>query len=406
MFFIEKRFASVFIPALYKGDRDFLAAMPGVEIFEHMDQIDREKKNVHISNGIATISIFGVLGDDLPWWMSHTSYVSIIEGIRIADADESVEKIILEVDSPGGFVSGWMPAALAIKNSVKPVTAIVGNMAASAAYMLASQADDIIARDNLTTLGSIGVASEHMDFTRFFEEMGIDVHTFTNAESKDKRPDLNTAEGRAVIQKEIDDIYHEIEILLADGRGVTIDFLRENFGEGRVMLAKEALSAKMVDEIKQKDLLLNESSSGSDEIKQEIEQMEKINTVADFKAHNLSLYDSICADSRKQGETEGFGAGNTAEKERVNKWASFIDVEQEACIAGIKEGTELDSVTMARYAAKQVHNNALADMSKENGDDKGETVETGEIKDDETDPKAKADADFAAALDAECAKTK
>ena len=405
MLFLEKKFASIFIPAFAKGDKDFLATLPGVEIFDDSERPGRSlgpEKNVHISNGIATIGVFSILGDGLPFWVSHTSYTSIIEGVRIAEADESVEKIVLEIDSPGGFVFGWMPAALAILNAEKPVTAVVGNLAASAAYMLASQADEIIARDNLTTLGSIGVASEHMDFTRFFEDMGIDIHTFTNKESKAKRPDLSTEEGRAIIQKEIQDVYNEIEIMIAAGREVTIEFLRENFGAGRVMLAKEALSAKMVNEIKQKDLLSNESLSGGDEIQQENETM----NISQLKAEHPDLFkqvsDSAAQAAATTAKAEGVEEGKQIEKKRVAKWASFVDVDNEACVAGIKGDADLDEVTMAQYAAKQVNAGRLKDMSTENGDENGNDISVGDIDDDET--QSQASKTFEAELDAELAK--
>jgi len=399
MFLLEKNFAKMFVPAYCKGDRDYLAALPEIEIFEHPDPSDRdEKRNVRISNGIATINILGVLGDGIPSWMSHTSYVSIVEGIRIAEADESVEEIFFNADGPGGFVSGWMPAALAIANTTKPTTAIVGNMAASATWMLIAMADKIIARDNLTSIGSIGVAAEYMDLTRMFQDMGIDIHTFTNDESKDKRPDLSTVSGRQVIQDGINDVYHEIEALIAQGRGVTIDFLRENFGAGRVMLAKDALSAKMVDEIKQKAMLSDGRTLETEDITQENEEMEIIKNIQDLKAAHPSLCEELSKASASDAYTKGLEEGKTAEKKRVNDWAVFAEVETEAVIAGIKGDEEIAGSTTAIYAAKKVQQDTLKKMSDENGPD----VDTGTVKDDEI--QTQKDADFEAALDAELAK--
>jgi len=258
MFFLEKKFASDFVPAFCKGDKAFLATMSEVQIFDDVSQVNKAL-NLRVENGNGIIGVKSLLGDGLPWWIDGTSYTSIIDGIAAAEADSSVERIILDVNSPGGYVSGWMPAAMAIQAATKPVTAFVGDLAASAAYMLAAMADEIIARDNLSTLGSIGVAAEYMDFNNFLKSMGIDVHTFTNDESKDKRPDLSTEEGRQIIQDGINDVYHEIEIMIAQGRKVDTEFLRENFGAGRVMLAKDALSAKMIDNIKQKDSLSSDN---------------------------------------------------------------------------------------------------------------------------------------------------
>lgn len=398
MFLLEKKFAKMFVPAYCKGDKNYLAALPEIEIFDHRDPDERdERRNVKISNGIATINILGVLGDGIPPWMSHTSYVSIVEGVRIAEADESVEEIFYNADGPGGFVSGWMPAALAIANGKKPSTAIVGNMAASATYMLVAMADKVIARDNLTSIGSIGVAAEYVDMTRMFEEMGIDIHSFTNDESKDKRPDLSTVAGRQVIQDGINDVYHEIEAMLAVGRNVSIDFLRENFGAGRVMLAKDALSAKMVDEIKQKSMLSDGGMLDTEEITQENEEME-IKNIQDLKIAYPSFCEEISKASASEAHAKGLEEGTKAEKKRVNDWAIFADVEPEAVIAGIKGEEEISGSTTALLAAKKVHQDSLKDMSDENGED----VDTGTVKDDEI--QTQKDAEFEAALDAELAK--
>lgn len=398
MFLLEKNFAKMFVPAYCKGDKNYLAALPEIEIFDHLDPDERdEKRNVRISNGVATINILGVLGDGIPRWMSHTSYVSIVEGIRIAEADESVEQIILNADGPGGFVSGWMPAALAIMNTAKPTTAIVGNMAASATWMLIAMADKIIARDNLTSIGSIGVAAEYMDLTRMFQEMGIDIHTFTNDESKDKRPDLATVSGRQVIQDGINDVYHEIEALIAVGRNVSIEFLRENFGAGRVMLAKDALSAKMVDEIKQKSMLSDGDTLDTEDITQENEEME-IKTIQELKTAYPSFCEEISKASASEAHAKGREEGTKAEKKRVNDWAIFAEVETEAVIAGISGDEEISSSTIGLFSAKKVQQDTLKDMSDENGDD----VNTGAVKDDEI--QTAKDAEFESALDAELAK--
>lgn len=411
MLVLEKNFAKIFIPAFIKGDKALLSTIPGVQIFDHEDDDDvhsshNGKKNVQISNGTATIKILGMLGDDLPWWINHTSYISIVEGVRIAEADESVEEIVYLVDSPGGFVSGFMPAALAMRNGTKPSKALIANMAASGGYMLASQADKIEARDFLTSVGSIGVANEFMDFTRFFVEMGIDIYTFTNEESKDKRPDLSTKEGRQVIQDGIDEVYHEIEVLIAEGRGVTVEFLRENFGAGRVMLAKAGLSAKMVDEIKQKDILSENGISESEEIEKDDEMADKIINISDLKAAHPGLCSEMISTVTAEAKAEGVKEGQAIEKKRVSGWVAFNDVEPEAVAAGIKGNEEIDDSTRAIYAVKKVNQDNLQSQVDENGDDNGKELQTGEVNDDEVDAKKLAEKTAEAEFDAEYAKIK
>ncbi len=72
-------------------------------------------------------------------------------------AEDEVEAIVLDIDSPGGQVTGIHELAGRIRSAaaVKPVVAYVSGMAASAAYWLASAASCIVA-DPTTKMGSIG----------------------------------------------------------------------------------------------------------------------------------------------------------------------------------------------------------------------------------------------------------
>ena len=69
-----------------------------------------------------------------------------------------IESIILDIDSPGGTVTGINEASNFIKvaSEKKPITAYVGGVGASAAYWLASAANEIVL-DATSRVGSIGV---------------------------------------------------------------------------------------------------------------------------------------------------------------------------------------------------------------------------------------------------------
>jgi ClpP class serine protease len=84
-----------------------------------------------------------------------------------------VRSILLDIESPGGEAVGAFEAADAIRAAakLKPVTAVVNGMAASAAYALASARQDRHHADRLA--GSIGVVMLHADYSRFLDAEGV-----------------------------------------------------------------------------------------------------------------------------------------------------------------------------------------------------------------------------------------
>lgn len=130
-----------------------------------------------LTDGIATIAIGGSLANK---WGSRfcgtTGYDWITEAVQAAIADPEVRGIMLDVDSPGGEVAGCFDCADVIYRAceAKPVWASLSEMALSAGYALASQAERIIVPRTGTT-GSIGVVCMHMDHSRMFDKAGVTV---------------------------------------------------------------------------------------------------------------------------------------------------------------------------------------------------------------------------------------
>ncbi|MDA3943693.1 MAG: S49 family peptidase [Bacteroidetes bacterium] len=101
-------------------------------------------------------------------------------------ADNSVDAIVLRIDSPGGMVAGTETFAEAIKNASKPVVAFVDDLAASAGYWLAAASDYIIANNSTAQVGSIGVLSSFQDLQPMFEAQGRKFHTIIAPQSTNK----------------------------------------------------------------------------------------------------------------------------------------------------------------------------------------------------------------------------
>lgn len=216
------------------------------------------------TTAVAVIPVLGVIESRMEAMSAlsgATSPQSIARAFRTALADPAVTAIVLDVDSPGGTVSGLVELADEIykaRGGKKPIVAVANSMAASAAYWIASQADEFVVTPS-GEVGSIGVLTMHADLSKALEDEGVKV-TFIHAgkHKVEGNPyEALGAEARAAIQADIDAYYRMFTSAVARGRRVSVDMVRsEAFGEGRMVLAKEAAARGMVDRVETFDSVI------------------------------------------------------------------------------------------------------------------------------------------------------
>ncbi len=99
---------------------------------------------------------------------------TVVQTIERVAADSSVAAIVLRIDSPGGSViaADQIYRAVMRARRHKPVIVSMGAIATSAAYEIASAADEIWA-DPATITGSIGVFYTKVDFAELAERIGV-----------------------------------------------------------------------------------------------------------------------------------------------------------------------------------------------------------------------------------------
>ena len=162
----------------------------------------------------------------------NTTYADITAALAVAEQDPEVDNITLAIDSPG--------------KTKKPVKAVVSNVAASAAYALASQADEIVATNRAARFGSIGIVVRGS-----IDENEIAI---ASSEAPKKAPDLSTEEGKAVVREELDALHEIFVDTIAEGRSTTVEEINANFGQGATLLAGEALKRGMIDAVAETSL--------------------------------------------------------------------------------------------------------------------------------------------------------
>lgn len=348
----------------------------GAQIYETPDNQTLGENDLYIrdENGGAHIPVAGILTPEVNpcaalFGDSETEYGFIRAAIAQAEADPKVQSLIFEIDSPGGYVDGVDETAAMIAQAKKPTTAMIHNMGASAAYWLASQADNIIAASPAAVVGSIGVAVETVDVSEAEAQMGIKRQVFTSTDAPDKRIDLSTEDGQERLVAELDDLHSVFARKVADGRGTTVDDVNTNYGRGGVVIAEKALRAGMIDNIidyqKAPSLTGRKTTASSAEAEiTEEESMEKEITLDVLRQEYPSVY---------QGAVD---EGMKAERERRNalKQIAAQDPENEKLQDVVENAIEKGTASndMALQTAVSV---AIRDGNKLDGENPPE-VET------------------------------
>jgi capsid assembly protease len=207
------------------------------------------------SGRVARIPIVGTISRRDSMWSSMFGGASVerlTQQMREVAADDSISTVLLDIDSPGGTIDGVPELAAEVRRlrESKHVIAMANSMAASAAYWVASQADEIVAAPE-ALVGSIGVFIEHDDWSAAMEGAGIKTTYIKAGKYKtDGNPfEPLSDDARTHLQGLVDDAYDLFVADVAKGRGTSAATVRSGYGEGRVLMAKEAKAAGMIDRI-------------------------------------------------------------------------------------------------------------------------------------------------------------
>ena len=271
--------------------------------------------------------------------MPHTSYAEINQAFAAADSDPSVNSITLDINSPGGTVSGLFETVDLINNSSKPVLASA-DLAASAAYAIAAASDRIEAKGRASTFGSIGVAVS----------MPVDDSsvTITSSNAPNKRPDVKTEEGKAMVVAQLDEVEKLFVTSIAEGRSVSDSQVYNNFGKGRTFLADESLSRGMIDAIQ----TANTGGAGANsQATNEVAKDNKTMDLETLKAEHPSVY------------KEAVALGETKERSRVGAHLKAAKSSGAMKLAhdSIESGADFNQELMAEHMAAGF---ALRDQAK------------------------------------------
>lgn len=233
------------------------------------DIVIEARKPAPRGSGGATgvIQIFGTIAqrmDAMDAMSGGTSAEDVGAAMDDMLGNSGISSIVLQIDSPGGSVYGIQELGdkiHAARDSGKRVIAVADSMSASAAYWLGTQAGKFYMTPG-GEVGSVGVVAMHIDQSKLNESMGITptyIHAGQFKVEGNPHAPLDD-QAKAAIQSRVDDYYGAFVSAVARGRGTTQKDVRDNFGQGRMMGAGDAVKYGMVDGVKTFEQVISELS--------------------------------------------------------------------------------------------------------------------------------------------------
>jgi len=178
---------------------------------------------------------------------------AVEESLDKIESNPGVKRIMMKVNSPGGGAYESQAIDETLKNFKEknkiPMTAYVGSTAASAGYMLAARADNIIASKAASKIGSIGTIAKVMDYSKQREKDGIKMLVFKSGKYKDfpSEGSALTEEDKEKIQSKVNKAAEDFFSRVASCRGKYSSTIRAM--EGETFTADEALKRGLIDQI-------------------------------------------------------------------------------------------------------------------------------------------------------------
>lgn len=319
-----------------------------------------------VINGVAVINVEGVIMKPFSLWGWFFGVVStdmLAIDWQKAMSDPTVSGIMLNFNSPGGTVAGTKELADLVRSSrgQKKIVAYTGTQMTSAAYWIASAADQVIAGETAFT-ASIGVITVLAEYTEMLKKEGITVTVVRSAENKAVGGPYEklTEDKLAIIKREVDDLAEIFVRNVALNRNMPVEKVKDT--KASALIAKEALARHLIDRIGTREQAL--ASAGNLSYIQlsssEVETMPLSITKPDGSKCELNattlkelasdVYDSVY----KAGET----AANTAAEQRARE----AQTANEQAVATAKQSGRDEVRATAQAILDLVKENASADL--------------------------------------------
>ena len=220
-----------------------------------MNKLGEEEVIYQVQDGVAIIPVQGTLVHKFGYLnptSGMTGYDGILQRSAMAFSDDKVKAVLMDLDTPGGEVSGCFDASRAMRRLAdaagKPLWSLCYDMHCSAGMALASSAHRRLITET-GVAGSVGVVMAHASFEQKLAEDGIAVTLIhSGAHKVEGNPYQNLPEDvLARFQTETDALRTEFSQLVADHMGMTLEEVLAT--EAATYRGKAAIDVGFADEL-------------------------------------------------------------------------------------------------------------------------------------------------------------
>lgn len=241
---------------------DYIATVrAGLEPLRAAD--DARHGDAPVRGGIAVVPLRGTLlarAGGMDAASGGQSLEAFRDQMRGAANDPAIESIVIDVDSPGGAVDMVQETAAFVRElrETTPITAVANTLAASAAFWIAAQASELVITPS-GQVGAVGIVARHENRAAALEAQGVDVTLLSTARFKLEGNDTEElgGEARDVRLEQMQTFHGQFVDDLAKGRGLPRARVNRDFGEGRMVLAADAVERGMADRVATLDAVLS-----------------------------------------------------------------------------------------------------------------------------------------------------
>ena len=190
---------------------------------------------------VARVTVSGVITDD-------RKMQELID--KIAKAGQ-VKAVILNINSPGGTTTGGEAMYDVVRRLAekKPVVAVCGTLATSAAYIVALATDRIFVYGNTIT-GSVGVIFQWAEVTELLHTLGIKVEEVKSGPLKAVPSPFQPTDQQA--REVTEQMVQDAKVWFVDLVGKRRDLQPSSIPgltEGRIYSGRQAVELRLVDQI-------------------------------------------------------------------------------------------------------------------------------------------------------------
>lgn len=172
--------------------------------------------------------------------------------IMAAAKDENVKKIVLYIESPGGAPVEAERIAQTVnfarEKHKKPIVAVIGNLGASAGYMVALSADEIVS-GQYSLVGSIGAVIQSWQLDGLLARLDVKAKSYTSGELKALLNPFEpgTEKGAKKAQDLVNTLGAQFADLVAERRAGKLTQDISAYTSGEVWNGAQALKLGLVD---------------------------------------------------------------------------------------------------------------------------------------------------------------